>query len=131
MNSCNNQKFFKCRHCGNFVGMLFSSGAAMTCCGEVMAEVIPNTVDAAQEKHVPVIEVNGREVTVKVGSVMHPSLEEHHITWIYLQTCNGGQRKCVRIGEEPVAKFMLVDGDSATAAFEYCNLHGLWKAEVK
>lgn len=128
---CNQQRFFKCPHCGNIVGMIHSSGAKVVCCGDEMQELIANTVDASAEKHVPEISVFGNEVTVKVGSVMHPSLPEHHIEWIYLQTCQGGQRKAIVVGKDPVAKFLLADGDTATAAFEYCNLHGLWKAEVK
>ncbi|WP_396327379.1 desulfoferrodoxin family protein [Hydrogenoanaerobacterium sp.] len=123
-------KFFICKHCGNLVGMINNSGVRMVCCGEQMDELKPNTVDAAQEKHVPVVEVSGNLVTVKVGSVAHPMLEEHHIAWIYLQTEQGGQRKELKVGGAPEATFALVEGDKPVAAFEYCNLHGLWKAEI-
>ena len=127
---CNNQKFFRCKHCGNIVGMIKDSGVNVVCCGEKMQELKANTVDASNEKHVPVITVNNNEVTVKVGSVLHPSLPEHNIEWIYLQTCKGGQRKNIGPGKEPIAKFLLTEGETAIAAFEYCNLHGLWKKEI-
>ena len=122
--------FFYCKHCGNMVGTLFFSGAKMVCCGEEMTELVPNTVDAAKEKHVPVIEVSGSTVTVKVGSVPHPMTEEHSIQWVYLQTTGGGQRKCLKPGDKPEAAFALAEGDKAVAAYAYCNLHGLWKAEA-
>ncbi len=122
-------KFYICRHCGNIVGLIRNAGVPMMCCGEKMQLLEPNTVDAAQEKHVPVVTVNGNEVTVEVGSVAHPMLEEHFIQWVYLQTENGGQRKCLKPGDAPVVKFALCD-DKPVAAFEYCNLHGLWKADI-
>lgn len=96
-----------------------------------MTELVPNTVDAAQEKHVPVIEVNGSNITVKVGSIPHPMLEEHHIEWIYLQTEKGIQRKPLPLPGQPEAQFALTPDDKVLAAYEYCNLHGLWKADVK
>lgn len=124
------QKFFICKHCGNLIGMINNAGVKMMCCGEPMEELTPNTTDASQEKHVPVIEVKGDTVTVKIGSAPHPMLEEHHITWIYLQTEQGGQRKELIVGGDPSATFALTDGDKPVAAFEYCNLHGLWKASI-
>lgn len=127
---CVEKRFFICRTCGNLVGMIHSSGAKMVCCGKEMEELVPNTVDAAQEKHVPVIEVEGNTVTVKVGSVTHPMVEEHFIQWIYLVTKEGAQRKCLQPGQEPVAVFALTEGDEVVEAYEYCNLHGLWKKEV-
>lgn len=123
------RRFFICRHCGNIVGMVFDAKVPMTCCGEVMEELVPNTVDAAQEKHVPVVTVEGNMVTVKVGSAEHPMTEAHLINWIYIETEKGGQRKVLQAGEAPEAKFALVD-DKAVAAYAYCNLHGLWVAEI-
>ena len=120
-------KFFRCRHCGNIIAYVHSSGVQVICCGEPMQELIPNTTDAAQEKHVPVVEVSGNKVTVTVGSVEHPMTPEHYIQWICLQTKEGNQRKELAPGEKPVACFALSEGDEAVAAFEYCNLHGLWK----
>ena len=120
------QEFLICKHCGNIVGVIHSSGQPIICCGEEMSRLEANTVDASKEKHVPVVSIDGDTVTVKVGSVPHPMLEEHHIEWIYLQTEHGGQRKCLAVGGAPEASFKLKD-DKLIAVFEYCNLHGLWK----
>ena len=100
------------------------------CCGQKMEEMIPGTTDAAQEKHVPVIAVEGNKVTVSVGEVEHPALEEHYIQWISIETKEGNQRKVLKPGEAPKAVFALSEGDELIAAYEYCNLHGLWKAEA-
>ena len=91
-------------------------------------ELTANTVDAAQEKHVPVIEINGETVTVKVGSVEHPSLDAHYIEWIVLVTETGFQMKWLKPGMKPEAVFKVID--KPVAAFEYCNLHGLWSANA-
>jgi len=124
------QKFYICRICGNLVGMIHDSEVEIICCGQPMEELIPNSVEAATEKHLPVISVSGDTVQVDVGSVPHPMLEAHSIQWIYLETQRGGQRKNLAPGEEPKAVFS-VQGDEAVAAFAYCNLHGLWKTELK
>lgn len=124
------QKFFVCKHCGNFVGMVSDKGVPLVCCGEKMQELVPNTVEASNEKHLPDVKVTGDTVEVQVGSVPHPMEEKHHITFIYLQTEHGGQRKGLKVGGEPKAVFKLVD-DKAVAVYEYCNLHGLWKTEIK
>ncbi len=123
-------KFYVCKICGNLVGMIHSSGAPMTCCGEHMTELVPGTVDASLEKHVPVVEVSGNTVTVKVGAAPHPMTEEHLIQWVYLHTEKGGQRVCLKAGDEPKAVFALTEGDKALEAYEYCNLHGLWKTAL-
>ena len=93
-----------------------------------MKPIEPNTTDAAGEKHVPVIEQNGTTVTVTVGSVEHPILDAHYIEWILLETKQGCQRKTLKPGDKPVASFALTEGDAVVAAYEYCNLHGLWKS---
>ncbi|MFA9379795.1 MAG: desulfoferrodoxin family protein [Acetanaerobacterium sp.] len=123
-------KFFRCSICGNLVGLIHSGGGTLVCCGQEMVELTPNTVDAATEKHVPVFEQDGAKVTVKVGSVEHPMLEEHHIEWIYLNTSKGGQRKNLTVGKPPVAEFLLAEGEELISVFEYCNLHGLWSAKA-
>jgi len=110
--------------------MIHSSGAPLTCCGEHMTELVPGSVDASHEKHVPVVEVNGNTVTVKIGAVAHPMTEEHYIQWVYLHSENGGQRRCLAPGEEPKAVFALVDGDKPVTVYAYCNLHGLWKTDL-
>lgn len=124
------QKFFKCLHCGNLIGLINNAEVPMICCGEKMQELIPNTVDAAVEKHLPAVEIEGDSVTVQVGKIEHPMTTEHHIEFIYLQTKNGGQRKSLAIGDKPIAQFKLVD-DSLIAVFAYCNIHGLWKLDAK
>ena len=120
--------FYKCAHCGNIIAYISDSGVRCQCCGEEMKPLIPNTTDAAGEKHLPVITVKDKIVTVTVGAVEHPMLEAHHIAWILLETKAGRQRKTLKPGEKPVAEFALTEGDEAVAAYEYCNLHGLWKA---
>jgi len=93
-------------------------------------ELVANTTDGAHEKHVPVITVSGNEVKVEVGSVEHPSLEAHYIEWIVLVTETGCQMKWLKPGMKPEAVFKLVSGEKVVAAYEYCNLHGLWMAEA-
>ena len=122
-------KFYRCAHCGNIVAYIHDSGVRVRCCGEEMKPIEPNTTDAAGEKHVPVIRVDGQLVTVSVGSVEHPMLEAHYIEWILLETKEGRQRKLLKPGDKPVAVFALAPGDEVVAAYEYCNLHGLWMAE--
>lgn len=125
----NMNRFFICRHCGNLVGVINNSGVPIICCGEPMQELVPGTVDASKEKHIPVVSVEGSTVTVTVGSVLHPMLPEHFIEWIYLQTENGGQRRILKAGDAPEAEFNTA-GDRPVAAYAYCNLHGLWKTEI-
>ena len=120
-------KFYVCNHCGNIIRYDKESGVPVMCCGEAMSELVPGTTDAAAEKHVPVIEQNGNTVTVKVGDVEHPMLEEHYIEWIILETKNQEFKQKLNPGEKPEATFILADGDSVVAAYEYCNLHRLWK----
>ena len=123
-------KFYICKHCGNIVGMVYDSGARVVCCGDPMTPLVPNTTDAAQEKHVPVITVDGKKVHVAVGSVAHPMTDAHHIAWIYIQTEKGGQRKSLAFDGAPAADFVLSDDDKLVAAYAYCNLHGLWMAKA-
>lgn len=96
----------------------------------VGTELTANTVDASQEKHVPQVSIDGSTVVVKVGSVEHPSLPEHFITFILLETSTGIHTKWLKAGDKPEANFVLTEGESVIAAYEYCNLHGLWKADV-
>lgn len=123
-------KFFKCEECGPIVEVLGDKVAKLVCCGNEMKELVANTTDAALEKHTPVVTVDGNKVTAIVGSVEHPMLEEHFIQWIYLETTKGAYRKELKPGEKPCAEFLLADGEKAVAAYEYCNLHGLWKTEI-
>ena len=122
------QKFYRCEHCGNIIAMVKNSGVPVVCCGEKMKEIVPGTVDASLEKHVPVFEVKDNVVYVTVGAVMHPMEEKHFIEWISLQTNAGNQRKVLKPGTEPKAAFAICEGETVEAVYAYCNLHGLWKA---
>lgn len=123
-------KFYICNHCGNIIGKIKDSGVPVVCCGEKMAEIVPNVKEAAHEKHIPVAEVDGKHVKVRIGSAPHPMTEEHLIQWVYLETEEGGQRKSLKAGDEPVLTFSLSETDKAKAVYAYCNLHGLWKADL-
>ncbi len=122
-------RFFICEHCGNLVGMIHDAGVPLMCCGQKMTKLEPGTVDASVEKHTPVVTVHEDTVTVSVGSVMHPMTEEHHISWVYLQTDRGGQRKCFAATDEPTLTFALSD-EQPVAVYAYCNLHGLWMTKL-
>ena len=125
---CEN-KFYICEHCGNIVGMIHSAGVPLMCCGQKMTKLEAGVVEASHEKHIPVVTVDGNTVRVNVGSVTHPMSEEHHIAWVYLQTNRGGQRKCLDVTGAPEVTFALAD-ETPVAVYAYCNLHGLWMAEI-
>ena len=113
------------------MAMLILKGSEeIFCDGAPMKQLTANTTDAAQEKHVPVVEVDGKKITVKVGSVAHPMTDAHLIQWIYLQTKKGGQYKILTPTDAPTATFIVADDDEPIAAYEYCNLHGLWTAKI-
>ena len=121
-------KFYKCRHCGNVIEKVVDSGVQVVCCGENMQELIPNTVDASTEKHVPVVtDLGDGTMQVKVGSVEHPMLPEHHIVFIYVETKHGGIR--VNLKDKPEA-VVCTCTDKPVAVYEYCNLHGLWMSKL-
>lgn len=124
------QKFYICKHCGNIIGLINNAGVPLTCCGEKMTELVPNTVDASTEKHIPVVHVNKSILTVDIGTIPHPMTEEHHIAWVYIQTNKGGQRKNLEIGGKPSVTFALTEDEMPELVFAYCNLHGLWMAEI-
>ena len=121
-------KFFGCTHCGNIVLMVKDAGVPIVCCGEKMRELIPGTTEGAAEKHIPVYQVEGNRVSVRVGSTDHPMQEEHSIEWAALQTKQGAQFKTMLPGRRPEVSFALCDAGEVEAVFAYCNLHGLWKA---
>lgn len=123
-------RIFKSNHCETIVEVINSCNEVPSCCGEPMRELKANTTDAAQEKHVPEVSVEGNLVKVKVGSVEHPMTEEHHIAFIYLETENGVARKDLNHTGKPEAVFALAEGEKPVAVYEYCNLHGLWKKEL-
>lgn len=90
----------------------------------------PSMSEGAGEKHIPIIEKTGQRIVVKVGSVFHPMTDEHSIGWVFLETEKGGQIVKLNPNSEPTAEFCVADGDTAVAAYAYCNLHGLWKMEI-
>lgn len=121
--------FYICRHCGNLARMIHDAGVPMMCCGQKMDELLPNTVEASGEKHLPAVTVEDGAVHVNVGSINHPMIPEHYIEWIYVQTENGGHLKSLKPGDDPSASVCLGD-DKLLAVYAYCNLHGLWMTEV-
>ena len=117
---------YKCEACGNIVEVLHGGGGELVCCGAPMKLLVENTVDAAKEKHVPVIEKVAGGVKVNVGSVAHPMEEKHYIEWIEVIADGEAYRQFLSPGEAPEATFNI-EAQQVTAR-EYCNLHGLWKA---
>jgi superoxide reductase len=116
---------YKCEKCGNIVEVLHEGKGELVCCGEPMKLFKENTVDAAKEKHVPVLEKTASGVKVKVGSVPHPMEENHYIEWVEIIDGGKAYRQFLKPGEAPEAAFE-VKGEGIFAR-EYCNLHGLWK----
>ena len=121
-------KFYKCPFCGNVIQKVVDSTVPVVCCGQPMQELIPGTVDASVEKHLPVVtKLDDNTIKVEVGSVAHPMTEEHHIAFIYVETDKGGIK--VDLSDKPEAVIALGDA-KPIAVYEYCNLHGLWKTEL-
>jgi superoxide reductase len=118
-------EIYKCEACGNIVEVLHGGDGELVCCGEPMKLMVENKVDAAKEKHVPVIEKISGGVKVKVGSVAHPMEDKHYIEWIEIIADGKAYRQFLKSGEKPEASFQ-VTADKIQAR-EYCNLHGLWK----
>ena len=124
-----NQKFYLCEKCGNLAGLINNKNIPMMCCGQKMVELVPNTVEASVEKHLPAVTVSGDSFSVQVGSAPHPMESEHNISFVFVETEKGGQRKSLKVGDEPKAVFKFAD-DKPLAVYAYCNLHGLWKTDV-
>lgn len=121
-------KFYYCKICGKIIAITKDGGTPTVCCGEIMSELIPCTTDGAFEKHVPIIKSEGENVSVIVGSEMHPMIKEHYIEWILLETNRGWYKRFLHPGEFPRADFVIISGEKVVAAYEYCNLHKLWKS---
>lgn len=122
-------EFFICEHCGNLISLMEDKGVSITCCGQKMTKLEPNTVDAAVEKHLPVATLSEGVLSVEIGSVIHPMTPEHHIKWIFVCCESHGQRKVFDPTDEPKFDF-FVGEEKSFEIFAYCNLHGLWKAEI-
>lgn len=124
-------KFFLCKTCGNVVVKFVDSGVKVVCCGQQMQELIPSTDDSAVEKHLPVVELQkDGAIKVKIGSKQHPMAPEHHISFICLETEHGVQLKYLMPDQAPEANFQA-GKDKPVAVYAYCNIHGLWKTDVK
>lgn len=123
-------KIVKCKGCGKIAIIVQDSACPTKCCGEPMEELVANTSDGATEKHVPVVNIEGNRVNVKVGSVDHPMLDEHFIQWIILESSKGIQKKDLNPKTSPAATFLLDDDEKVLSVYEYCNLHGLWKTDL-
>lgn len=123
-------KLYRCAVCGNIIDKVVDAGVPVMCCGKPMEELVPNTVEAATEKHLPVGEIKDSVLTVKVGEVEHPMLDEHYITTIIVVIGNQVLRTDLKPGEEPKASFALNGYKGLVEIYEYCNLHGLWKTEL-
>lgn len=123
-------KFYRCAKCGNITVKLVDAGPPLSCCGELVAELKAGVTDAAKEKHVPALSQEGNTLTVQVGSVAHPMLPEHYIQLIAVEQQGKVQYITLAPDQEPKAVFQVEAGKSVTV-YEYCNLHGLWKAEQK
>ena len=123
-------KFYICEHCGNIIGKIHDAGVPVVCCGQKMTELVPGTVEASVEKHIPVVTVEGNQVKVQIGSVEHPMIPEHYIMWVYMQTTVGGQLKNLLPGTAPAVTFALTEDEKPVAVYAYCNLHGLWKTDL-
>ncbi|MDO4572976.1 MAG: desulfoferrodoxin family protein [Clostridia bacterium] len=121
-------RFYICRHCGNIVAYVRNTGVPVMCCGEKMAELVPNSTEASEEKHLPVVRREGAQLVVSVGSAAHPMQPEHYIEWVALQTRRGNQRIALQPGSAPEVRFCVPEDDEPEAVFAFCNLHGLWKA---
>lgn len=120
-------EFYRCELCGNMLALMKNGGGTLVCCGQDMKKLNANTTDAAQEKHVPAISKADGKIEVAVGSTLHPMLAEHYIEWIALVTEDKVEIKFLKPGEEPKAAFNAVESGEI---YEYCNLHGLWKASI-
>lgn len=125
-----NVVFYKCEHCGNIAVKVADSGVPLYCCGEPMVALAADSTDAALEKHVPAVTVDGNNVEVNIGEVDHPMLDEHYIEFICLVKDDSYEIHPLSPGEAPHARFTLGDGENALEVYENCNIHGLWKREL-
>jgi superoxide reductase len=122
------QQIYKCALCGNIVEVVHEGAGELVCCGQPMNLLVPNKVEAANEKHIPIIEKTDKGIIVKVGSVEHPMAAEHYIEWIEVTNGSYSQKKYLKPGDKPQAEFFVQYSDNLVAR-SYCNLHGLWKSK--
>ena len=121
-------KFYVCKYCGKLIRVLNTNNTKTICCGEEMKELVANSVDASLEKHKPVVEIVENELLIKVGSIFHPMTKDHYIQWIIVNN----DERCYEVElfpeQDPVVRIPLLRNSTIYA---YCNLHGLWKTEIK
>ena len=122
--------FYKCEICGNVAIKLIDSKVPVYCCGKIMSELIPNSVDASGEKHKPITTLEGNQIKVAVGEILHPMTAEHYISHIILETDSGIYIKNLSPSDQPTATYILADNEKPTAVYSICNLHGVWAGEI-
>lgn len=123
--------FYKCNICGNFVGLVEDGGGELVCCGEPMEKLEEKSSEEGNEKHLPVVEVEGNKVKVTVGSIQHPMLDEHYIKFIVLKYNDKTYKKELKPNKTPILEFEINEFFEKMDVYEYCNVHGLWKTEFK
>jgi superoxide reductase len=123
--------FYRCNLCGNLVELIINGGGELICCGEPMEKLIPKEKEEGNEKHLPVVEIKGNEVTVKVGNVAHPMTDSHHIEWILIFYNNKIQKIKLNYTDDPKATFIVEEDFNDMEIYEYCNIHGLWKSTYR
>ena len=121
-------KLFKCNKCGNIIYAINDKCEGITCCGEDVKLLKAGIVDAAKEKHIPVVSINNNIVEVNIGEVDHPMTEDHYIEFILLETSKGVRINNLNPGDKPHTSFVLEENEELLNTYAYCNLHGLWKA---
>lgn len=123
-------KFYKCKECGKIIDIIEDTGVETICCGKPMTVMEPNTVEASTEKHLPVAEIDGDTITVRIGAVEHPMVDEHFIKWISVISANRVQRVYLAPHQKPEAVFHVPE-TGEVYIYEFCNIHGLWKTTIK
>ncbi len=121
-------QIYKCEVCGNMVEVIHEGADALACCGKPMVLLEEKVTESGNEKHLPVVTVNGNKVEVKVGSIEHPMVDNHYIEWIEVIAEDGVHRKFLSPGEKPVAVFEV--SGKVLEAREYCSIHGLWSKKL-
>ena len=121
-------KIFKCKKCGNIVFLINENSNNLACCGEAMIELKANTVDAAKEKHVPVVKIDNNKIDINIGVENHPMTDEHFIEYVIIETNKGIKSNNLIPGDEPHTSFLIDDDERILNTYAYCNLHGLWKS---
>ncbi len=124
-------KFHVCKTCGNLITKIVDSSVPVVCCGKAMDEIVAGSVEASEEKHIPVYALDGNKVFVMVGDVEHPMQKEHFIQWIAIETEKGSQIKYLSPEEKPAASFTIGSDDKLLTVYAFCNLHGLWKKDYE